>query len=159
MTRASRELVASSGGPAWDELPQFWNVLRGEMSVVWPWPERPEHIGLLESEVPFWNRRLLLKPGITGWAQIHSVIPQCLRGRFEAFIRSLLPQASESELRRTDPHCDAPPALNGPWRSLTRPLWRCTSSCRRFRTVAPPVGLRHRPPCRSTSRTGSTSRT
>jgi exopolysaccharide biosynthesis polyprenyl glycosylphosphotransferase len=55
----------------WDELPQFWNVLRGEMSVVGPRPERPEHVSLLEREVPFWNRRLLLKPGITGWAQIH----------------------------------------------------------------------------------------
>jgi exopolysaccharide biosynthesis polyprenyl glycosylphosphotransferase len=54
----------------WDELPQFWNVLRGEMSVVGPRPERPEHVGLLEREVPYWNRRLLLKPGITGWAQI-----------------------------------------------------------------------------------------
>jgi exopolysaccharide biosynthesis polyprenyl glycosylphosphotransferase len=54
-----------------DELPQFWNVLRGEMSVVGPRPERPEYLALLESEVPFWNRRLLLKPGITGWAQIH----------------------------------------------------------------------------------------
>jgi exopolysaccharide biosynthesis polyprenyl glycosylphosphotransferase len=55
----------------WDELPQFWNVLRGEMSVVGPRPERPEYLALLEREVPFWNRRLLLKPGITGWAQIH----------------------------------------------------------------------------------------
>jgi lipopolysaccharide/colanic/teichoic acid biosynthesis glycosyltransferase len=55
----------------WDELPQFWNVLRGEMSVVGPRPERPEHVSLLEREVPYWNRRLLLKPGITGWAQIH----------------------------------------------------------------------------------------
>jgi exopolysaccharide biosynthesis polyprenyl glycosylphosphotransferase len=55
----------------WDELPQFWNVLRGEMSVVGPRPERPELVRLLEREVPFWNRRLLLKPGITGWAQIH----------------------------------------------------------------------------------------
>ena len=54
-----------------DELPQFWNVLRGEMSVVGPRPERPEYLALLEREVPFWNRRLLLKPGITGWAQIH----------------------------------------------------------------------------------------
>jgi exopolysaccharide biosynthesis polyprenyl glycosylphosphotransferase len=55
----------------WDELPQFWNVLRGEMSVVGPRPERPEHVSLLEREVPYWNRRLLFKPGITGWAQIH----------------------------------------------------------------------------------------
>ena len=55
----------------WDELPQFWNVLRGEMSVVGPRPERPEHVSLLERKVPYWNRRLLLKPGITGWAQIH----------------------------------------------------------------------------------------
>ena len=54
-----------------DELPQFWNVLRGEMSVVGPRPERPEFLALLEREVPFWSRRLLLKPGITGWAQIH----------------------------------------------------------------------------------------
>jgi exopolysaccharide biosynthesis polyprenyl glycosylphosphotransferase len=54
-----------------DELPQFWNVLRGEMSVVGPRPERPEYLALLEREVPFWSRRLLLKPGITGWAQIH----------------------------------------------------------------------------------------
>jgi lipopolysaccharide/colanic/teichoic acid biosynthesis glycosyltransferase len=54
-----------------DELPQFWNVLRGEMSVVGPRPERPEYLRLLEREVSYWNRRLLLKPGITGWAQIH----------------------------------------------------------------------------------------
>jgi exopolysaccharide biosynthesis polyprenyl glycosylphosphotransferase len=54
-----------------DELPQFWNVFRGEMSIVGPRPERPEYLALLEREVPFWSRRLLLKPGITGWAQLH----------------------------------------------------------------------------------------
>ena len=54
-----------------DELPQLWNVLRGEMSIVGPRPERPEFVALLENSVPYWNRRLLLRPGLTGWAQLH----------------------------------------------------------------------------------------
>jgi exopolysaccharide biosynthesis polyprenyl glycosylphosphotransferase len=55
-----------------DELPQLWNVLRGDMSLVGPRPERPDFLEELEEAVPFWSRRLLIKPGITGWAQLHS---------------------------------------------------------------------------------------
>jgi len=54
-----------------DELPQVVNVLRGEMSVVGPRPERPEFIADLEERVPFYRTRLVVKPGLSGWAQIH----------------------------------------------------------------------------------------
>ena len=54
-----------------DEIPQLINVLRGEMSIVGPRPERPEMVADLEKEIPFYRMRLLVKPGITGWAQIN----------------------------------------------------------------------------------------
>ena len=54
-----------------DELPQFWNVLKGEMSVVGPRPEQPALAARVEERLPAFRWRTLVKPGITGWAQIH----------------------------------------------------------------------------------------
>lgn len=53
-----------------DELPQIWNILKGEMSFVGPRPERPEFVEKLEQEIPFYSMRHIVKPGATGWSQI-----------------------------------------------------------------------------------------
>jgi exopolysaccharide biosynthesis polyprenyl glycosylphosphotransferase len=54
-----------------DEIPQFWNVLRGDMSLIGPRPERPELIAQLEKQIPFYRARLLIQPGLTGWSQVN----------------------------------------------------------------------------------------
>jgi lipopolysaccharide/colanic/teichoic acid biosynthesis glycosyltransferase len=53
-----------------DELPQLWNVFKGDMSFVGPRPERPVFVEKLKKIIPYYNERFSVKPGVTGWAQI-----------------------------------------------------------------------------------------
>ena len=53
-----------------DELPQLWNVLRGDMGFVGPRPERPEFVPWLVEQIPYFELRHMIRPGLTGWAQV-----------------------------------------------------------------------------------------
>ena len=67
ITRAGRFLRKSR----LDELPQLWNVLRGELSLIGPRPERPVFVEQFSLEIPFYEARHLIRPGVTGWAQVN----------------------------------------------------------------------------------------
>lgn len=54
-----------------DELPQLWSVIKGEMSLIGPRPERPEFDKKLENEIPYYRLRNILRPGLSGWAQVN----------------------------------------------------------------------------------------
>jgi lipopolysaccharide/colanic/teichoic acid biosynthesis glycosyltransferase len=54
-----------------DELPQFFNILKGDMSLIGPRPERPEFVKDLEEQIPFYAIRHVVRPGLTGWAQVN----------------------------------------------------------------------------------------
>lgn len=64
-----------------DELPQFYNILRGEMSLIGPRPERPEFVDDLEEKIPYYAIRHVIKPGLTGWAQVMMPYANDLEGQ------------------------------------------------------------------------------
>ncbi len=61
-----------------DELPQLWNVLRGDMSLIGPRPERPVFVEKFKREIPDYTERLAVRPGITGWAQVNHFYDQSI---------------------------------------------------------------------------------
>jgi lipopolysaccharide/colanic/teichoic acid biosynthesis glycosyltransferase len=63
-----------------DELPQGWNIIKGDMSVVGPRPEQPHYVTELRSQIDFYNSRLVVRPGLTGWAQINRGYSSGLEG-------------------------------------------------------------------------------
>ena len=97
MERRAEARKASEGGPQGacmiseierkkdhvDELPQLWNVLRGDMSFVGPRPERPEFVTDLTRDIPFYGERHAVRPGVTGWAQVRHQYASDVDGTLE----------------------------------------------------------------------------
>jgi exopolysaccharide biosynthesis polyprenyl glycosylphosphotransferase len=72
-----------------DEMPQFWNILKGEMSLVGPRPERPNFVAQYEQEIPNYNLRHIARPGLTGWAQIETGYSSDTKGTIMKLERDL----------------------------------------------------------------------
>ena len=86
-----------------DEVPQLWNVLRGDMGFVGPRPERPEFVPWLTEQIPYFNLRHMIRPGLTGWAQVrYGYGVDAGRGSRKARVRSVLHQAHDSGARSAD---------------------------------------------------------
>src|ERR1019366_7296020 len=90
-----------------DELPQLFNVLRGDLDFVGPRPERPEFYPMLSKEVPLFSMRLLVRPGITGWAQVRqgyaATVEEC-RTKLEYdlyYVQNMSPRMDLSVLLHT----------------------------------------------------------
>lgn len=66
-----------------DELPQLWNVLKGEMSIIGPRPERPHFVDQFREAIPLYDKRLIVRPGITGWAQVMHKYDDCVEDVIE----------------------------------------------------------------------------
>ena len=90
-----------------DELPQLWNVIRGEMSFCGPRPERPEVYTALAEQIPLFPLRTLVRPGITGWAQVYagyaaSVEESALKLEYDLYyIQNLSPRLDLIVLAKT----------------------------------------------------------
>jgi lipopolysaccharide/colanic/teichoic acid biosynthesis glycosyltransferase len=85
-----------------DEVPQFINVLRGEMTLIGPRPERPFFIDILQSEIPHYSKRLLVKPGITGLAQVNNGYDdsiESVRRKIAWDLRYIRGQGARADLR------------------------------------------------------------
>ena len=101
--RSMRVDAESAGGPVWasdndpritrvgwflrttrlDEIPQLWNVLKGDMGFVGPRPERPEFVQWLSDDIPYYKLRNIIRPGVTGWAQVKYEYAGSLEGSKE----------------------------------------------------------------------------
>ena len=115
-----------------DELPQLFNVLRGEMSLVGPRPERPEFVEQFRDDIPGYMQKHLVKAGITGWAQVNDLRGDSDLARADT-IRPVLHRELVALVRPANPRADALAHPDEPQRALTRCTARRARRSRRPR--------------------------